>query len=92
MLADGNMENIDRRKQPSPIEFDYGQPGTTRPPGIPDEMLIPKYKICRDWPSPRVLTTHLHEALMPRQIREEGKGKVRVVSDSDSLTVIHVPD
>ena len=84
VLADGNMDNIDRKKQPHPIEFDFGQPGTLRDPGIPEHLLIPKYVTCRDWPSPRVFMTHLPEALMPRQICEEGKGKVCIVPDIHS--------
>lgn len=88
VLADGNMENIDRKKQPHPIEFDFGQPGTLRDPGIPEHMLIPKYETCRDWPSPRVFMTHLPEALMPRQICEGGKGKaIFVIRNPKDLAV-----
>ncbi|XP_072033479.1 amine sulfotransferase-like [Amphiura filiformis] len=78
VLADGHEENIDRTKQPLPMEFDFHQPGSKMPdniPRFPPENRIPQYEQGKSWPSPRVFMTHLPERMMPKQIYE-GKGKV----------------
>ncbi|XP_072025593.1 sulfotransferase 6B1-like [Amphiura filiformis] len=75
VLADGHEENIDRTKQPKPMEFDITQPGAKPPEHLPSHMRIPTYERGKDWPSPRVFMTHLPEHMMPKQIYQ-GKGKI----------------
>ncbi|XP_072018878.1 sulfotransferase 1A1-like [Amphiura filiformis] len=75
VMKDGHEEKIDRTKQPGPMEFDFAQPGTKNPESLPPLMRVPQYERAKDWPSPRVLMTHLPEHMMPKQIYE-GKGKV----------------
>ncbi|XP_072018270.1 LOW QUALITY PROTEIN: amine sulfotransferase-like [Amphiura filiformis] len=75
VLTDGHEENIDRTKQPLPIELDHVQPGTKIPDHLPSHMRIPLYERGKSWSSPTVFMNHLPEHMMPKQIYE-GKGKV----------------
>ena len=67
---EGKLENIDRQQLQTPIEF-VNESGHT------SDQDIPGYEKAKQWKRPRVLVSHVPVEYLPRQVLEEGKGKVR---------------
>lgn len=80
VLTNGEMDKINRVMMEQGLEFSM----CAGPSEVPKTK--PGYKYMEEWPSPRVMVTHLMHRFMPPQVWEK-KAKVRLAW---MFSIIHV--
>ena len=73
IYAKGKVDDVDRNQTGSALEFGDYHAGTAIQ--AYEERSAPTYVQAQTWKSPRVITSHVLEEFLPKQLKE-GKGKV----------------